>query len=136
MMPFNRYSTERFDGFVVMHFGLLSPSGTLLDHYSCATTQLELENQKKSIMDYLGRTGSLGAAPAAWQPPMGLKQIDICNHIGLCGNPDIAEITLNNMVGKELSELKPGQTTVRADTIALLRSSMELQKHWIKDLFK
>ncbi|MGO8669911.1 MAG: trigger factor family protein [Capsulimonadaceae bacterium] len=57
-------------------------------------------------------------------------------HIGLCGNPEIAEITLNNMVGKELSELKSGQTTVRADTIALLRSSMELQKHWIKDLFK
>lgn len=62
--------------------------------------------------------------------------MDLCNHIGLCGNPDIGEITLNNLIGRELAEMKPGATTIQAEPVALLRSNMELQKHWIKDLFK
>lgn len=135
-MPFNRYFIEKIDGFVVMHFGLLAPSGNLLDCYSCAISLVELENQKKSLMDYLGKIGALGEAPAMWQPPAGLKHVDLCNHIGLCGNSAIGEITLNNMVGREISEMKPNQTTVQADTISLLRSSLEIQKHWLKDLFK
>jgi hypothetical protein len=136
LMPFNRYSFERFDGFVVMHFGLVSPAGSLLDHYSCGSTQVELENLKKSLMEYLGKAGSLGEAPPEWHPPMGLKQVDVCNFIGVCGSPQIAETTLNNMVGKELADMKPSQNVLKADTIALLRSPLEVQKHWIKDLFK
>lgn len=135
-MPFNRYSIEKTDGFVIMHFGLLAASGNLLDYYACAISQIELDNQKKPLMDYLGKTGALSDAPPNWQPPIGLKQIELCNHIALCGNAQIGEITLNNLVGRELAELKSNQTTIQADTVGLLRSPIELQKHWLKDLFK
>jgi hypothetical protein len=135
-MPFNRYSIERIDGMVIMHFGFMTPSGALLDNFICAITQVELENQKKSLMDYLGKTGALDDPPPAWQPPPGIHPIDLCNHIGLCGNPDIGEITLNNIVGRDLVEMKPQQITVVAEAIAILRSQMNIQKHWIKDIFK
>jgi hypothetical protein len=134
-MPFNRYSFEKIDGFLVMQFGFLAPAGTLLDFYACAISEFELENQKKSIMEYLGKAGALGDGPPAWQPPIG-KSMDLCNHIGLCGSPKIGEITLNNMAARELSEVKPSHAIVKADTIALLRSSMEIHKHWLKDLYK
>jgi len=136
LMPFNRYYIEKFDGLVLLHFGLLTPAGQLMDHYSCGCTQVELDNLKKSLMDYLGRTGSLGDAPPEWRPPIGMKPVDLCNYIGVCGNQYIAETTLNNMVAKELADLKPSQNTAIADTIVLLRSTLELQKHWIKDLYK
>lgn len=136
LMPFNRYCIEKFDGLIIMHFGLLTPGANLLDYYSCGTTQVEMDNIKKSLMEYLGRAGTLGEAPPEWRPPLGTKPVDVCNHVSVCGNPQIAETTLNNIVGREFTELKPSQTSIRADTIALLRSPMELQKHWIKDLFK
>jgi hypothetical protein len=133
-MPFNRHFVERVDEFLVMHFGLIGSSGVLLDRYACAILKIELDVQRKSILDYLGQTGSLGDPPPTWQPPQGTFQIELCNQVGLCGNPEFGEITLNNIVGKALSEMQQSSGRLEPDAVALLRSSMERHKHWIKDL--
>jgi hypothetical protein len=135
-VAFNRISIERVDIFVLMHFGLLGTSGGLLDSYSCAIPSLELELQRKSLMDYLGRSSSLGDPPPDWQAPATGRPIDLCNHIGLCGNPALGEITLNNFVGRAAAEIQGNRKTIAAQPVALLKSTMELQKHWINALFK
>lgn len=134
LMTFNRYFVERIDCFVLMHFALVSPSGSLLDAYSCSISKMELESQKKSLMAYLGQAGALSDPPPQWQPPVSTRAIDVINHIGLCGNSEIGEITLNNIVGRVLAEAKASQV-IKVDPIALLRSSMSVHKHWIKDIY-
>jgi len=66
LMPFNRFYVEQVDSIIIIHFGLLSASGLLLDRYSAGITQLELNGQKASLLEYLGRLGSIGEAP----PPL------------------------------------------------------------------
>lgn len=135
LMIFNRIYVERVESFVLMHFGFIGKSGALLDSYCCGISILELEAQKKSLMDYLGQAGSLGDPPPEWQPTASETQIDVCNHVGLCGNPDLAEITLNNFVGRAVAEL-PSSRKITPDPVALLRSTLNLQKHWIKALYQ
>ncbi len=134
-VPFNRFAVERIDVFAVMHFGFLKDSA-LLDHYSCAITAAELEVLKESLMDYLGRTGPLGDAPPHWPGPGALtKHFGLCNFIGVCGGGEIAEITLNNFVSRAASTMATSGKTLRAQPIALLKSSIGVHKHWIRALY-
>jgi hypothetical protein len=137
LMPFNRVAVERFDGLVLMHFGLVCPAGTLRDHYACGILELELQAQKDSLMEYLGRTGALDEAPEVWQSPKERTGIGVCNFIGVCGNKEVGEITLNNFVARATSEALtlPKDRTVMAQPVALLRSGMGIHKHWIRMLF-
>jgi hypothetical protein len=127
---------EPFDAFLLMHFGFIGASG-LIDHYTCAISLLELEVQKESLMEYLGKTGSLGDAPPPWQPPSRIQAIDLCNFIGVCGSPEIAEITLNNFVHRIATEAASAgsRRAIPVQPVALLRSSMTIHKHWIKMLY-
>jgi hypothetical protein len=137
LMPFNRIAVERFDSLVLMHFGLVVPAGTLRDHYSCGILEVDLQAQKDSLMEYLGRAGALGEAPEPWQSPNDGKEIDVCNFIGVCGNSEVAEITLNNFVARAVSDLAalPKDKVVPSQAVALLRSGTRIHKHWIRMLF-
>src|SRR5258708_3057537 len=81
-MFFNRFAVERKDGFVLIHFGLVNNANVTVDSYSTVISELELSNQKKTTMDYLGRQGSLGEEPPAWQPPSG-KTTELASHLAL-----------------------------------------------------
>jgi hypothetical protein len=136
LMAFNRSAIERLDDIILMHFGLVNKSGMLLDRYSCAITVFELDAQKESLMEYLGRTGALGEAPQTWQPPNEAKQTDFCNFIGVASSPAIGEITLNNFVGRAAAEMASQQKVLVAQPVALLKSGLDLHRHWIRMLFQ
>ena len=57
-MFFNRLQVEREEGFCLIHFGLVSKSGLLLDSYSCVLPQQALVQNQKSLLEYLARIGS------------------------------------------------------------------------------
>ena len=136
LMPFNRLFVERIDSLVVLHFGLLNNSGQLLDRYSTGIYQLELDGQKESLMDYLGKVGSLGDPPPVWQPPPSQSPVEVFNHIGVTSNLHVAETSLNNVAVRVVNELRRTTGgTIPIDPIALLRSTQEIQKHLIKELF-
>jgi hypothetical protein len=136
LMPFNRFFVERVDTIVILHFGLLNNSGLLLDRYSAAISQRELDGQKPSLMEYLGKLGSLGEAPPAWQPPAGPSSIELFNFVLVSSNSEVAELGLNNVVVRAVNDLR--QTTggkVPAEPIALLRCTQETMKHLIRELY-
>jgi hypothetical protein len=136
LMPFNRFAVERIDSLVIIHFGLVNNSGLLLDRYSIGIFQVELDALKENLMDYLGKTGSLAEPPPTWQPPSGINQVEVFNHVGVTSNPDVAETSLNNLVVRGLHEAR--QTTggaVPIDPVVLLRSTLEVQKHLIRELY-
>lgn len=133
LMAFNRFYIESVDGFLIMHFALLNTSGVLHDRYACTISKAELSFQKESFMNYLGKVGTLGDPPPAWQPTPSIAPIDFCNYFGLIGNSDFAEINLCNVSARTASEAKPN-AQISADAIALLRCSLEVQTHWLKGI--
>lgn len=136
LMPFNRFYIERLDTIVVLHFALVNSSGLLLDRYSSAIYQIDLDMQKESLMEYLGKVGSLNDAPAVWQPPGGLFPVELFNNIGVTSNVNVAETTFNNIVVRAVTDLRQGKGgTIPISPLALLRSTQELQKHLIKELY-
>jgi hypothetical protein len=88
-------------------------------------------------MNYLGKAGELGEAPEKWQSPNSGKEIELCNFIGVCGNSELAEITLNNFVARVASDMISSQKekVIETQAVALLRSKMGIHKHWIRMLF-
>jgi hypothetical protein len=135
-MPFNRFYVERVDTFVIIHFGLVSHSGLVIDRYSACVCQLELNGQKESLMEYLGKLGSLGDAPPPWQPPATPATVELFNHALITSNPEVAELGLTNILVRAVNDLR--QSTggkVPAEPVALLRSTQETVKHLIRALY-
>lgn len=135
-MPFNRFSVERVESLVIIHFGLLNVGNILLDRFSASIFQKELDALKENLMEYLGKVGSLGDAPAQWQAPPVLTPVALFNHVGVTSNPSVAELCLNNIVVRGIHELR--QTTggtMQVDPIILLRSTQDLQKHLLRELY-
>ena len=133
-MFFNRVAVERKDGFVFIHFGFVNGANVTTDSYSTAISELELSNQKKTTMDYLGKQGALGEEPPAWQP-MG-KTIELCSHVGLAHHGPIAETALFLFsLWSTMAESRKPSPNLNADAIALLRSSLATQQHLIRLLF-
>src|ERR1041385_7725752 len=125
LMPFNRFSVERVDPLVIIHFGLINNSGVLLDRYSTCIFKMELEALKENLMEYLGKLGSLGEPPPAWQPASGLGPIEVFNHVGVTSNVSVAETTLNNIVVRGLYETRQTGGIYPVDAVALLRSTQD-----------
>ena len=136
LMPFNRFFVEHIDSLVVVHFGLLSGSGVLLDRYSAAIFQHDLDGQKESLMDYLGKIGAIGDAPPQWQPPASQSPVELFNHLAVTSNPRVAETNLNNVVVYAANNLRNTTGgTMPMDPVVMLRSSREAQQHLIKELY-
>ena len=136
-MFFNRFAVERKDGFVLIHFGLVNNANVTVDSYSTVISELELSNQKKTTMDYLGRQGSLGEEPPAWQPSSG-KTTELVSHLALAHHGTIAETALFLFsFWSAMAESKRAKSNLNlnADPVALLRSPLPIQQHLIRLLF-
>ncbi len=137
-MLFNRFAVEREDGFVLIHFGLVSKQNAQVDSYSAAISELELLNQKKTTMDYLGRQGTLGEEPPSWQPPTE-KKIELVNHIVMAHHGPIAETAFFGFSfwsAMMESRKNKSDAVMTAEPIAVLRSPLVVQQHLIRLLFQ
>src|SRR6267142_3301298 len=78
-MFFNRFAVEREEGFVHVHFGLITKASSLADAYSTAISELELSMMRPEMMSFLGSSGPLLEAPPPWQPPA--IGTEVANHM-------------------------------------------------------
>lgn len=138
-MLYNRFVIEPDGEFKVLHFAYVNRANVTVDHFICAIHARDLEFQKVSNLEYLGRLGALSMeAMPGWQPPALQQPIELVNHIGLCQFGNSAELTLHRLSIKSVLDfarsVKP-PAPLRADAIALLRSGIELQKHLVAALY-
>ena len=137
-MFFNRVQVEREDGFCLVHFGLVSKSGLLLDSYSCVLPQQTLVQNQKSLLEYLGRIGqSEQKNPQSWPGGKAGSNTDIADIINMSFRDDTAETCLfvYSMTAAARQGRSSATDTVEAQPLVLLRSPVDMQKQLIEALY-
>jgi hypothetical protein len=139
-MYVNRFRIERDDDCCIAHFGLLAPSGVLVDHYCCVITKFTLEQNKASLIAYLQRIGQPGSKPERWQPPAHAQQTDIADIVSMSHRDEITETAFSgfSMIAATRAKPSQGSTDVHIDAqpLILLRSEAELQKQLLVALYE
>lgn len=138
-MFFNRLQVEREDSFSLVHFGLVSKSGLLLDSYSCVLPQQSLVQNKNHLLEYLGLIGqSTQKNPQPWQGGKSGAETSIADILGMSFRADMAETCLY-VISITAAAMRQGRTSssdsLEAQPLALLRSSVEMQRHFIEGLY-
>jgi hypothetical protein len=134
---FNRFRVEREEGFCLVQFGLISASA-LLDTYSCSLPKEALEQNRKSLLEYLNRIGRPAEKPAAiWKGAPIEKQVDVADIIAMAFRGEIAETCLYVFSICSVTRLgKSGTGSMLAQPLALLRCGPELQRRLIESLYE
>ena len=138
-MFFNRLRVEHEDGFCVLHFGLVSKTGLLLDYYSCVLPRQTLEQNQNPLLEYLGRIGSpKEKSPLAWQVVPSGQTPDVADIINMAFRGDMAEtcFCVFSLTAATRQRRAPSGDTLEAQALALLRSSVEMQKQLIAALYE
>ena len=139
-MYFNRFRVEREDGFCLVQFGLITTSG-LVDSYSCIFTKDMLQQNEKTLLDYLNRIGRPAAekAPAPWKGAVMGAQTEVADIFSMAFRGGTAEtclyvfaLTAANRARKSV----PGNDTVPGQPLALLRCTADMQKQLIVALYE
>jgi hypothetical protein len=139
-MLFNRFHVANEGDFRVIHFGFTSSANLLMDQFVCAIHASSVELQRSENLEYLGRLGEISVpGPPVWQPPIGNIGVELATHMGFCRHGSFTEITVHNFSMKALLDLvrsmKPN-ATLPSEPVAILRSDVETQKHFLKELYK
>ncbi|WCJ58850.1 hypothetical protein NXS98_14150 [Fontisphaera persica] len=140
-MYFNRFRVERDEGYCLIQFGLMSAAGILLDQYSCVLPQRSLDQNQKSLLDYLARIGQPKQKnPLPWQgaPPGPGQKTDVADIIIMAIQSDMAETCFCVFPTTTVTRQKPFSTqqSFTAQPLVLLRSSVEVQKQLIVALYE
>jgi hypothetical protein len=136
---FNRVRVEKEPAFLVAQFGLVTGSG-VLDSYGCIIPNATLEHGKESLLGYYERIASgKGEPPPSWQGAAMGQRLDVVDFIHLAHRSDQAEILLfvvsmwsTTIVGKSEARRQDG---LQAQPVALLRSTLELQRFFIGQIY-
>jgi hypothetical protein len=135
---FNRFKMDRENGFCLIQFGLVPKSGLLIDHYSCVLPQATLTSNEKPLLGYLGRIGpsTIKHEPLQGLPP-GAKA-DVVDIVSMAYQNDIAETCFYTFSMAAAARNKPSgdETEIEAQPLVLLRSTLELQKQFIRALYE
>ena len=137
-MFFNRLQVEREEGFCLIHFGLVSKSGLLLDSYSCVLPQQALVQNQKSLLEYLARIGqSKQKNPQSWQMAPSREKTDVADIVNMAFRDDTAETCLCvfSMTAATRQRRTSSSDTLEAQPLVLLRSPVEMQKQLIEVLY-
>jgi hypothetical protein len=138
-MTFNRFSVEKLDSFVILHFGLLDKRDLLSDLYSCSVANDDLEKYKNNQIGFLQK---IGGAPTTsiedWVAPLERRSIDLVRFIYMSASGSTGEIILCSFAVCGLfANTKPGTKTfdLQPDPIAMLGCSTDLLKHFITKVY-
>jgi hypothetical protein len=138
-MFFNRFRVDHEKDFCLVHFGLMSGSGMLVEQYCVFFSRETLERHKKALVPYLERIGlPKETAPPAWQGPLAVDKVDVVDIVNVAFRGDVAEIALCivslNAVAMQ-ARSKPTEA-LEAQPVALLRSTLETQKQLLVALYE
>ena len=149
-MMANRYSIMREDGFIIVNFGLLGESGSLIDRTTCVLPQDTLEKQKENLVQYSEALGQPKKKIPSWNPvgyrsgelkdALGMPVVDV---VHLCNWDDKhAEICFWNYSQGSLADLiRSNHSNTKNSTalvtwgVALVRCSIDLQRDFLIKLY-
>jgi hypothetical protein len=140
-MTFNRFSLQRCEKQMLMHFGYVDEGGFLYDLLTCAMSAEDLERCKNRLMDYLGRTGPvLGGTMPKWQPPFERRNVEICSFLHMARSGDMAEIMLchfsmTGMLRETREKAGSGNVKITPDVVAILSCPLSVQQQLILGLY-
>ncbi len=136
-MLFNRFSIEEDGSYRILRFGYIS-KGHLLDHFAAACNKFVIDSQREENLKYLGEIGDIPLEePEPWTLPTTDYKIQLFSLIGLTRRDSEAEITLHNYSSKQLVEVQRSSKKAEqlvAEPIALLRSEINIHKHFLRAL--
>lgn len=137
-MLFNRFRVEREEGFCVVHFGLVSKGGLLLDYYSCVLPRRTLEENHGRLLDYLERIGPAKEKLTAWQGAVAGQTPHVADTVSMAFTGDTAETCFGvfSLVAAFVPRGVASDGLHEAQGLALLRSSLEMQKQLIRALYE
>ena len=122
----------------MVHFGLVSKSGLLLDSYSCVLPQQTLIQNQKSLLEYLGKIGqSKQKSPHSWQGGKAGANTDVADIVSMAFRDDMAETCLCvfSMTAATRQRRSASGDSLAAQPLVLLRSSVDMQKQLIEALY-
>jgi hypothetical protein len=137
-MFFNRFRVEKEEGFSILSFGLVSNAGILVDSYCCVLTDEALENNKRSLLEYYGRTGEPKTQAVPWQGAPPPKKTDVVDVVSMTIQGKHAEtglVLFSHVAAFKVVNAGAGKT-VPGQAVVLLRSSTDVQMQLIKALYE
>ena len=134
---FNRLQVQHDEEFCLIHFGLVSRDGILLDAYSCAISALTLAQNRDSLLSYKEHLhGFDPSGVRLWQGGKNGLATDVADIITMSVNSNTAETCLSLFSMTAASRYRSGpDAQPTAQAIALLRSSVEMQRQLIEELY-
>jgi hypothetical protein len=132
-MYFNRFRVDRQSDFCLVEFGLLAASG-LLSSFSCVISPVALMNNRDSLLAYLDRIGRPTTSVPMWiGAPLGNdpQVVDILTMAAHSTEAETCLFLFSHSSARRLGSGKP----LPAQALVILRSSVELQKHLVEQLY-
>jgi hypothetical protein len=138
-MYFNVFRVEREKGFHFLQTGLVTSLG-IIDTYECVVTEMALEQNKESVMAYLGRLGpSQSTAPSTWKGATIENNVDVVDILHMSYRGAWAEmvfytfsVTAATRLGRDGTSL----SEVQAQPMILLRCEADVQRDLIASLYE
>lgn len=137
-MFFNRLRVDQEEGFHTVHFGLVS-SSALLDSYRCVLPERTLVQNQKALIDYLNRIGHPEPkAIQSWAGDPARAKADVVDIISMAFRDSMAEtcFCVFPLTAAARARRVTANSFVEAQPLALLRSSVEMQKQLIEALYE
>jgi hypothetical protein len=138
-MYFNRFCIKRQDDVRLLQFGLVV-EGVLVDKFSCLISSLSLEMNKQTLLEYCTRMGH----PAEDEPPVwsgfsteqSAHLIDAVSMAGRGVEGETCFYYISHFATWREKKSGESDLTLTAQPVALLRSPVDLQKHFITLLYE
>jgi len=134
---FNRLKVESEHGFRLVHFGLILKSGVMASYFPCVIDDQAVEENEARLVSYLERIGHPKSKLEVWHPAAPSVDAGFTDSIGMASRGEVAEISLCiYSVSAALHKRSgDGKVSLKAQPVALLRSNLELHRHFIKALY-
>ena len=130
---FNQFSVDKDGDWSVLTVGYYLNGRLHGDVLSYAFLKDTIELSKESTLNYLGRTGEILRMDRYIPLPQASRILPV-NIINMAFRGDVAELALANFAFKRIN-VESSESIFEADPVALLRSSLNVQRHLIQDLY-
>lgn len=129
---FNQFSVDKDGDWSVLTVGYYLNGRLHGDVLSYALSKDTIESSKESTLNYLGRTGEI-LPMDRYVLPLASRIVPV-NIINMAFRGDVAEVVLANFTFKRIN-VESTESIFEADPVALLRSSLDVQRHLIQALY-
>lgn len=134
---FNRLRVDREAGFCLVQFGLVVASD-LVDSYCCVLTSDVLQQNQKTLVEYSSKLSANGS-PESWKGISASRKVDVADFVAMSFRGQVAETCLFSFSmcsASRFASSSSAGTPLPSQPLALLRSSVALQKQLITSLYE